>query len=49
MVPGNTLSQEGNLNLINLKKLKKSIFRENLVYRANEYKYSFKKLLTVNL
>ena len=48
MVPENTLSQEAKINLINLKK-KKTIFRENLVYRVNEYKYSFKKWLKVNL
>ena len=36
------------MNEIKLKKLKKTVRREKLVYRANEYTYNFKNFQTIN-
>ena len=36
------------MNLIKLEKKKKTVYRENLFYRTNEYTYSFKNFRTID-
>ena len=42
VIPENTLSEEAKNQLNKIKEIEKTLDRKNLVYRTNEYIYSFK-------
>ena len=44
----NTLTEEAKKELDKVKDLEKTVERENLVYRTNEYTYCFKNFRTIN-
>ena len=48
MIPENTLSQEAKNELNEIKELENTVDRKNLVYRTNEYIYSFENVRTKN-
>ena len=47
-IPVNTLSGETKNELNEIKEKEKAVDRENIVYRTNEYIYSFKNVRTIN-
>ena len=47
MIPENTLTEKAKNVLNIIKQIEKTVDRENLVYRTNEYKYSFKTFRTI--
>ena len=48
VIPENTLTEEAKNELNKIKEIKKAVDRENLVYRRNEYTYSFKNFGIIN-
>ena len=48
MIPENKLTEEAKNELKTIKDTEKTVYKENLVYRANEHTYSFKNFGTVN-
>ena len=48
MIPENTLSEEVKSEINKILKIEKMIDRENLIYRTNEYAYSFKNFRKIN-
>ena len=48
MTPENTLNEEAKNELNKIKEIEKTVDKENLVYRTNEYTYSFKHFRTIN-
>ena len=47
-IPVNTLTGEAKNELNEIKEKEKAVDRENIVYRTNEYIYSFKNVRTIN-
>ena len=48
MILENTLSEEVKNEINKIKKIEKMVDRENLIYRTNEYVYSFKNFRKIN-
>ena len=48
VIPENTLTEEAKNELNKIKEIEKTVERENLVYRTNEYTCSFKNFGTRN-
>ena len=48
MIPENKLSEKAKNELDIIKEIEKTVDRENLVYRANQYTSSFKNSPTIN-
>ena len=46
MIPQDVLNDEAKNKLNQIKEIEKTLDRENLVYRASEYPYSFKNFQT---
>ena len=47
-IPENTLTEEAKNKLNKIKEIAKTVDRENLVYRKNEFTYSFKNFQTIS-
>ena len=47
-IPENTLTEEAKNELNKIKEIEKTVDRENLVYRTNDYTYSFKNVRAIN-
>ena len=48
MIPENTLTEEAKNKLNEIREIEKTVHRENLFYRINEYKYNFQNFRTIN-
>ena len=48
MIPENTLTEEAKNELNEIREIEKTVDRENLFYRMNEYKYNFQNFRTIN-
>ena len=48
MIPENTLTEEAKNGFNKIKEIEKAVHREKLVYRTNEYTYSFKNFRTIS-
>ena len=48
MIAENKLSEKAKNQLNQIKEIEKMIYRKNLIYRTNEYTYSFKNFRTIN-
>ena len=48
MIPENKLTEEAKNELNKIKEIEKTVDRQNLVSRTNEYTYSFKNFRTIN-
>ena len=48
MIPENTLTEEAKNELNEIREIEKTLDRENLFYRMNEYKYNFQNFRTIN-
>ena len=49
MIPENTLTEETKNEFDKIKEIKKTVDRENLVYRTSEYTCSFKNFWIINI
>ena len=48
MIPGNTLSEEAKNESTKIKEIQKTVDRESLYYKTNEYTYNFQNFRTIN-